>query len=232
MDLDEFVLDIHKYPAKMMGSIGSCGGGTDSGPTTPQTYRHQHEWTAFAESIPQRQMQILEEPDLVGVQSISGSLCVLHVAPRRENAVTERLAERGIGAYVPCREVVRIYRSKKVVVQEPVFAEYVFTGFSDAHERFQILDTRDVGRILTVESWDQEHVRSELLAIEAQIALDPRLDVEEWEPGLPVRIKRGPLEGKMGRIVQRRGQQIVMFGVQMLGRAVQATVEIEDVELV
>jgi transcription antitermination factor NusG len=74
---------------------------------------------------------------------------------------------------------------------------------------------------------DQQQLRHDLLQVAKLIQTDAPLTVEKrLSAGDSVRIRRGPMEGLEGTIIQRRGKMRLLVAVTMLQQGV--SVEIDD----
>ena len=105
-----------------------------------------------------------------------------------------------------------------------MFPGYVFL-FGSPEERVGALRTNRISRILPVPT-QEELVRdlrqlAKLIAIGAPLTLEERLS-----PGQMVRIRKGPMAGFEGTIVQRRGSDRLLIAVKFLQQGV--SVEIND----
>ena len=153
---------------------------------------------------------------------------VLHVKPRREKMVNDHLAILRVFHYLPLvRKETRVQR-RKVVRHVPVFPGYVFTRlFPD--ERMAILRTQHVVR--TIEVTDPRRMIHQLRQIEhaSRLPADLRA-VESFAAGEYVRVVSGPLRGLEGQVKRIGAQTSLVLTVDILGRALEASVSPDDLE--
>lgn len=153
---------------------------------------------------------------------------VLHVKPRTEKKVVAALAAMGVFRYLPLvRKETRVQR-RRIVRQLPAFPGYVFTRLH-ADERHRILETRQIVR--TIEVTEARRMIHQLRQVEHAIRLpaDLRL-VDAFEPGERVRVVSGPLCGLEGQVVRRGKATSLILMVDILGRALEASVSPSDLK--
>ena len=153
---------------------------------------------------------------------------VLHVKPRREKMVNDHLAILRVFHYLPLvRKETKVQR-RKVVRHVPVFPGYVFTRlFPD--ERMAILRTQNIVR--TIEVTDPRRMIHQLRQIEhaSRLPADLRA-VESFSAGEYVRVVSGPLRGLEGQVKRIGAQTSLVLTVDILGRALEASVSPGDLE--
>jgi len=122
----------------------------------------------------------------------------------------------------------RSYGARRRESLNPLFPGYVFFDCR-AVERHQVLATNKVARILP--SADPEKLYRELLSIQIALAADATLSEFRFgSPGSPVAIKRGPLAGLEGILVQHKGRARLVLEVHLIGSALLLDVEAEACE--
>jgi transcriptional antiterminator RfaH len=147
---------------------------------------------------------------------------------RREKDLMRKLAAATIPFYAPL--VKRRLRSPGGRVRMsfvPLFPGYVFSLVDDDQRR-TALATNTVARWLPI--GDPADFVSDLRNIKRLIASDQPLTPEALlEPGQPVRVRSGPLQGLEGTVVKRRGGERLVVAVRFLNQG--ASIELEDVDL-
>ena len=147
---------------------------------------------------------------------------------RREKDLMRKLAAATIPFYAPL--VKRRLRSPGGRVRlsfVPLFPGYVFSLVDDDQRR-TALATNTVARWLPI--GDPAGFMSDLRNIKRLIASDQPLTPEALlEPGQPVRVRSGPLQGLEGTVVKRRGGERLVVAVRFLNQG--ASIELEDVDL-
>ena len=153
---------------------------------------------------------------------------VLHVKPRTEKAVNDRLAILRVFHYLPLvRKETKVQR-RKVVRFLPVFPGYVFTRLYP-EERMKILRTQHIVR--TIEVTDPRRMIHQLRQVEhaSRLPTDLKL-VESFAEGEYVRVVSGPLRGLEGQVKRIGAQTSLVLTVDILGRALEASVAPGDLE--
>ena len=153
---------------------------------------------------------------------------VLHVKPRAEKKLNDFLAAMGVFHYLPLvRKVTKVQR-RKVVRHLPVFPGYVFTRlFPD--ERIRALGTKNVVRTIPVA--EPRRMIHQLRQVEHACRLPADLRVvENFAAGEYVRVVSGPLRGLEGQVRRLGGATSIVLTVDILGRALEATVSPGDIE--
>jgi len=149
---------------------------------------------------------------------------VIYTKSRQEKSLARDLLGSRIPFYLPQVPRDHLIRGRRVRAHVPVFPGYVFL-FGSPEERVGALRTNRISRILSVPAqeelvWGLRQL-AELIAIGAPLTLE-----ESLSPGRMVRIRKGPLAGFEGTIVQRRGSNRLLIAVNFLQQGV--SVEIND----
>ena len=153
---------------------------------------------------------------------------VLHVKPRTEKKVYDYLCAMRVFRYLPLfRKETRVQR-RKVVRQLPVFPGYVFTRlFPD--ERIRVLGTKHIVRTIAVaEPRRMIHQLRQVGRVQRAPA-DVRL-VESFTAGEYVKVTTGPFRGVEGCVCRRGRQTSIVLTVDILGQALEVTVDPRDIE--
>ena len=155
---------------------------------------------------------------------------VLHVKPRTEKTVNDHLAILRVFHYLPLvRKETKVQR-RKVVRFLPVFPGYVFTRLSP-EERMAILRTQHIVR--TIEVTEPRRMIHQLRQVEHASRLPTDLkQVAFFTEGEYVRVVSGPLRGLEGQVKRVGAQTSLVLTVDILGRALEASVAPGDLEKV
>ena len=153
---------------------------------------------------------------------------VLHVKPRTEKKVDDFLSCLRVFHYLPLvRKETKVQR-RRVVRHLPVFPGYVFTRlFPD--ERRRVLDTKQVVR--TIEVANPRQMVHQLRQVEhaSRLPADLRV-IETFAAGECVKVVSGPLRGLEGQVVRRGNATSLVLSVDILGRALEASVAPSDLQ--
>jgi transcriptional antiterminator NusG len=147
-----------------------------------------------------------------------GDWFVLHTKSRQEKALADDLANRGVPHFLPLVTKLRIWRKRKIPVEEPLFPGYVFLkGTTD--EAYQADRTKRVAHIIPVA--DQKRLHWELQNLAVALSHKTTLDPYPYlKKGVRVEVTSGPLRGLQGFVEARTSIDKLILAIDMLGRAV------------
>ena len=153
---------------------------------------------------------------------------VLHVKPRTEKRVDDFLSCLRVFHCLPLvRKETKVQR-RRVVRYLPVFPGYVFTRLSP-DERRRVLDTKQVVRTIAVS--EPRKMIHQLRQVEhaSRLLADLRV-IETFAAGECVKVVSGPLRGLEGQVVRRGSATSLVLSVDILGRALEASVAPSDLQ--
>ena len=157
-----------------------------------------------------------------------GHWWALYTRSRREKELMRRLTAMQISFYSPVIE--QQHRSPNGRLRTsylPLFSNYVFLR-GDETDRHSALTTGCVSRDIEVTS--PERLIHDLRQIRELIELGTDLTPEaKIEPGAKVRVKTGILAGRVGTVIERRGQRRLLVSVDFLQKG--ASVELTSCDL-
>ena len=157
----------------------------------------------------------------------------VHVKSRHEFRVYEKLAGAGINTFLPSMKRLSKWKDRNKLLEFPLFPGYLFVQTDNSHyARITILKTKSVVRILgTVkdepEAVPEEQIQSLMKIIDAGVPLDPYPYLKE---GQRIRIKKGPLAGIEGLLVEKAGQHKLVLSVDILSQSTSITIQASEVE--
>ncbi len=159
----------------------------------------------------------------------------VHVKSRHEFPVAERLAGSGVEAFLPAVERLSRWKDRNKLIRFPLFPGYLFVRVDNTRSALlTVLKTKGVVRVLGNAPGEPEPVPEEqilslktILESEAGAALDPYPYLQE---GQRVRIKRGPLAGVEGMLVEKAGQHKLVLSVDILRQSTALTIGASEVE--
>lgn len=153
---------------------------------------------------------------------------VLHVKPRTEKVVNDHLAIMRVFHYLPLvRKETKVQR-RRVVRHLPVFPGYVFTRLSP-DERLTILRTQHIVRMIEVAN--PRRMIHQLRQVEHACRLPADIrQAPTFAEGEYVKVISGPLRGLEGQVRRIGNATSIVLTVDILGRALEATVAPVDLE--
>ena len=148
---------------------------------------------------------------------------VLHVKPRTERKVMDRLARCGAWRHLPTFVKVRRVQRRKIRVELPLFPGYVFARL-DPDRRREVLRSNLIVRFIPI-----PHPRAtirQLRQIRRAGRLAPLTPQATFAQGDAVRVTSGPFYGMTG-YVDEAGRKLIL-SIDILGRAVAVSINPED----
>ncbi len=157
----------------------------------------------------------------------------VYVRSRHEFQVFKRLTMKGIEAFLPTVERLRKWKDRKKLIAFPLFPGYLFIHIPrGAQEILNILKIKGVVRLLSSVRGELDPIPNEQIIslrklVENKETLDPYpyLNKGQW-----VRIKKGPLNGVEGILVEKLGKHILVLSVDVLRQGVALTISASEVE--
>ena len=159
----------------------------------------------------------------------------VHVKSRHEFKVSERLMKAGVEVFLPAVERLNKWKDRNKLVRYPLFPCYLFVHTTQSHhEKLTVLKTQGVLSLISSapgepESIPEEQIVSLKQAVESKAQLDP---YPYLQAGQRVRIKKGPLTGVEGILIEKAGQHKLVLSVDLLRQSTAVTIQASDVESV
>ena len=119
------------------------------------------------------------------------------------------------------------------MVESPLFPGYLFINIEPWHESFlSVLKTRGAINLLSAEPGYPTPVSpDEISSLQLLIESGRDFDIyPELKEGTNVRVKRGPLQGAVGTLVERHDQHLFLVNVELLGRSIGVKIYADDLE--
>ena len=143
----------------------------------------------------------------------------VHTRSRHEKQVNRDLAGQDIETFLPLVRVPSSRRDRRAEYDKPLFPGYLFIRIVTEERAWHVIQTRGVCTILGPGPWEytpvpEQQIESIRTLIESNRKLDP---FPYLKVGQMVRIKRGPLKGVEGRLIEKRGITRLIIDVDILG---------------
>ena len=166
------------------------------------------------------------------VAELSASWYALQTRSRFEKAVRTELTHRGIENYLAEFTEVHQWKDRKKAVTLPLFPGYVFARFGAAERaRGEVLRTNGVVRILGTGCAMEPIPTAEIDSIRQLLQSGNQFYPYPFaREGSLIRVRRGPLTGVEGRLVQIKSQSRLILSVDLLSRSVATEVDARDIE--
>jgi transcription antitermination factor NusG len=157
----------------------------------------------------------------------------VHVKSRHEFQAAERLAGAGIETFLPAVEKLRNWKDRNKLIRFPLFPGYLFVHTENSHQsQLAVVKTKGVVRLLGLVPGNPEPVPDEqILSLKKTIDLNIPLDPYPYlQKGQRVRIKRGPLAGVEGLLVEKSGMHKLVLSIDILCQSTSLTIQASEVE--
>ena len=170
-----------------------------------------------------------EEPrDDAAVERCTRTWYVLHVKPRTEKKVFGHLEMLRVFRYLPLYKKVTKTQRRKVTRFLPLFPGYVFTRLGPA-ERLTMMKTQLLVRLIDVQNPRRMIHQLRQIAHAGRLACDLQ-PTQAFAVGEHVRMTSGPFRGMDGYVQRTGAQTKLVLELEILGRAVEVSVDPGDVE--
>ena len=152
----------------------------------------------------------------------------------RHEKLTERLLTGGgFETYLPLRRTLNQWKDRRTWVDSPLFPGYLFVR-SSLHGLPEVRRTKGVVTLVGKHTAEPYVVPDEELDnVRRLVETDVRVDPYPYlQPGTPVRIKRGTLQGVEGIVMRKARKYFLVVSVDILGRSAAAEIPADCVETV
>lgn len=154
----------------------------------------------------------------------------VHTKSRHEKSASEQLRRRQVETFLPLYQSTRRWKNGDHDVQLPLFPGYTFVRIA-MRDRLRVLKVPGVVRLigfngtpLPLDDPEIEGLRS-AVASGVKVAPHPYLTI-----GRRVRITAGPLNGREGILVRRRGDVRVVLSIELIQRSVLVDLSANELE--
>jgi transcription antitermination factor NusG len=153
-----------------------------------------------------------------------------YTSANHEKRVREQLEQRSVEAFLPVYETVRRWKDRQKRLELPLFPGYVFVRMAFV-DRLQVLQTPGVAKLVGFGGTPAALPEGEIEALRTSLASGVRAEPHPFlSTGRRVRIKAGPLEGKEGILIRRKGIFRVVLSIDLIQRSIMVDVDVADVD--
>jgi len=153
-----------------------------------------------------------------------------YTCANHEKRVREQLEQRSIESYVPVYEALRRWKDRRMRLQFALFPGYVFVRMALV-DRLRVLQVPSVVRIIGFNGHLAALPDAEIEGLKNGLAGDVRAEPHPFlTVGSRVRIKAGPLEGREGILIRRKGSLRVVLSIELIQRSIVVDVDLADVQ--
>jgi transcription antitermination factor NusG len=153
-----------------------------------------------------------------------------YTCANHEKRVREQLEQRSIESYLPLYEAVRRWKDRRMRLQLPLFPGYVFVRMGLV-DRLRVLQVPSVVRVVGFNGHLAALPDAEIEGLKNGLAGGVRAEPHPFlTAGRLVMIKSGPLQGRQGILIRRKGSLRVVLSIDLIQRSIVVDVEVADVE--
>ncbi|GBE05812.1 MAG TPA: UpxY family transcription antiterminator [Nitrospirae bacterium] len=156
---------------------------------------------------------------------------VLYTRSRHEKYVETHLLQKGLEAFTPKVTLKKKWSDRTRLVEEPIFKSYCFAKFS-LSDKLKIVTQRGVVNIVHVNGQylpiEDSVINALKILVESKLKIDPCPYLKE---GDRIVIRKGPLKGLEGYIVEKRNRNsVLVVSVDAIASSIRCFVDIDCVE--
>lgn len=161
------------------------------------------------------------------VEAIAGTWVALRTWGGRVLRVRELLQKQGFGAFSPTSRIIRVYPSKSVAVDVPVYTSWLFATYVDPADIYDIRRTDYVSELEPIV--DQVGIIKHMADLQRVMDYEDEMYADRFKPGSSVRVVRGKYAGLVGVIDKRRGKTVLQLKTPCMTDCVCITVDENEV---
>jgi transcriptional antiterminator RfaH len=156
---------------------------------------------------------------------------VIYTKSRKEKIALQNLRAQGYDAHLPLVKLEKIIRHKKVIIEEPLFARYLFIrldehaaqGWSPIRSTIGVSQMVRFGNLLAQLTDEDMHI---ILNVNLQLV------AQSISSGEPVMIKRGPFKGVEALFSHFDGDERAVLMLNMLEKTIKGKFNLSEFSLI
>jgi transcriptional antiterminator RfaH len=154
---------------------------------------------------------------------------LIHTKPRQEHRALENLQRQDFRCVLPTVRVEKLRARRRVAVDEPLFARYLFVELDATVSWMPIRNTLGVSTLVRFGGAPAQVPTEvvEALAVDAKRRAEAGLEKRLFEPGEPVRILGGAFAGLEAVYQMPDGDQRALVLIEILSKPVHVPVAID-----
>jgi transcription antitermination factor NusG len=157
----------------------------------------------------------------------------VYTKSRHEKVVAEELWQKDIEVFLPLRNIISKWKDRRKEVQFPLFPGYLFVNVPILKRRLDIIKVPSVVRIVGYKNEPTPVPTEQIVAVRtlvfSELPYDPFPDIAV---GVRVHVKRGPLRGLDGILIEKKSNYRFVISVDLIQQAVACEIDAADVEKV
>ena len=153
----------------------------------------------------------------------------LRTRSRHEKRVWAQIDHQGIEAFLPLIGRRSRWKDRTVQVQFPLFPGYCFAYFA-WQDRLRVLTATGVIEVLGVGGHGVPVAETEIEGVRRLVTSTLRVDPYPFlEPGMPVEVRRGPLQGLRGILIRKAPRARLVITVSLIRQGASVEIDADDV---
>jgi len=153
-----------------------------------------------------------------------------YTCAHHEKRVAEQLRWKSVEHFLPVYEAVRRRKDRRVRLEMPLFPGYVFVRLALCH-RLPVLQIPSLVRLVSFNGSPAILPDDEIESMRKGLAGGVRAEPHPYlAAGRRVVIRSGPLEGRQGILLRRKGRLRVVLSIDLIARSVVTDMDEADVE--
>ncbi len=153
----------------------------------------------------------------------------LRTRSRYEKRVSAQIDHHGIEVFLPLIGRRSRWKDRTVQVEFPLFPGYCFAHFA-WKDRLQVLTASGVVEVLGVAGRGVPVAETEIESVRRLITSTLPIDPYPFlEPGMPVEVRRGPLNGLRGFLVRKAPRARLVIAVSLIRQGASVEIDADDV---
>ena len=180
-------------------------------------------------------MSVLKLPvqavaDEVAAECVKPRWYAVYTRSRHEKFVASELAGKAVETFLPLFETVRRWKNGNHLLHLPLFPSYVFVRIVLA-ERLDVLKVPGVVRLVGFNSTPTPLAEGEVEGLRRALSEGVRAEPYSClSTGRRVRITTGPLTGRVGILVRRKGSLRMVLSSELMQRSILLDIDALAVE--
>ena len=153
-----------------------------------------------------------------------------YICANHEKRVAIQLVERSVEHFLPLYETVRRWKDRRMHLELPLFPGYVFVHMALV-DSLRVLQVPRVVRLVGFNGHLSPLPDEEIEGLKNSLAGGLRAEPHPFlTAGRRVRIKAGPLEGREGILLRKKGNFRLVISIDLIQRSMIVDVDAADIE--
>jgi len=170
------------------------------------------------------------EQTILSRDSLQSCWYAAYTRANHEKRVRDQLEQRSVESFLPLYGTSRRWKDRWMRLRMPLFPGYVFVRMAPV-DRLRVLQVPSVVRLVGFNGHLSPLPDEEIEGLKKGLAGGVRAEPHPFlTVGRRVRIKSGPLEGRQGILLRRKGMLRVVLSINLIMRSIAVDMDVADVE--